>query len=776
MEKIMKHILGKKLLTAVFTALAASLLSACGIFSSQEERQLGVDGYVYVAEPVSDRGLPETDSQFYLSDFCIAGSYLYYKDNAIRRIPLDDIPDFSKRELIRRSDFLQSFTVDDDLNLYCYTSSKYVYFSQAGAPADITLSKYSPEGELLFQLPFPQESDAELQSGRNGKALAVDNNGNVYMLTESAILKVNKEGQLTGKYSLDPSQVSSDIQKYLLKDSDGAIYYITDNYTNAQQSIFLVTGDAVPVLTPLSGLSVKYELLTLCEGLDGLLIDAPDGSLYQYKLSGLEASSGQNDSGENDSAESDSKKEILCWEDSNLVQDDIDSFVQLKEDLFLVSISIWDEEPQSTQQLLLLRKTSVDEIPQKEMLTLASLFPTESLKRSVVEFNRTNSQYHISIERYGGTNPWQDNEESYTRLDASMSSNNGPDLLDMSYLNIDKYADKDILCDLTPYMEKSSLVKTEDFLDSVRTSYTRNGRLVCLPKHFYMFIVYCPEDLISSREEWTMEHAMALTEQYPDIPLLPYIWNESSFMMENFLAAYYLEKYIDWEKGTCSFDSDSFRRLLEWAGQQLLLTDPAQKSLIRTTYFYDFEDYHGKYYDEGNITLLSLPTAKGDRTNGAIPSEAMAITENSRYKDGAWAFLEYYYTRESSLMDSFPTNKDALNALAQDSITPKYILDNDGNPLKEDDGTIKLDPKWYYIRDNKWIPIYNMEQWEVDAVMNLINSLDFSLAFTPQHPVEDPIVRIVSEEAESYFSNSKTVDEVAQIIQNRVQNLLYENQ
>ena len=65
---------------------------------------------------------------------------------------------------------------------------------------------------------------------------------------------------------------------------------------------------------------------------------------------------------------------------------------------------------------------------------------------------------------------------------------------------------------------------------------------------------------------------------------------------------------------------------------------------------------------------------------------------------------------------------------------------------------------------------YYMSQEQADALLEMIEMLDF----TPQGGAENRVLDILEEESAGYLDGSRSVKETAEIIQNRVRNLVQE--
>ena len=143
---------------------------------------------------------------------------------------------------------------------------------------------------------------------------------------------------------------------------------------------------------------------------------------------------------------------------------------------------------------------------------------------------------------------------------------------------------------------------------------------------------------------------------------------------------------------------------------------------------------------EGDAACVGFPTADGRGGHLLISCDAYAIATVSEHKESAWDFIEDSLTREKSkryaeLWITYPTLKKTLDERAE------IAMVRDG--LTWDDFNVVL----------KLVP---------DA--------------TPFFSVDDDeIINIINEEAGAYYSGQKGIEDVVNIIQNRVQLYVNEN-
>lgn len=245
-----------------------------------------------------------------------------------------------------------------------------------------------------------------------------------------------------------------------------------------------------------------------------------------------------------------------------------------------------------------------------------------------------------------------------------------------------------------------------------------------------------------------MEDFMALTEQYPDrrVFINDLELFGTKYLLRKFCAPYYLERFVDWEAGTCSFDSEAFHRLLDWAAEQNRKNGLAQEGLLSLWYLgFDLYEYYRVLYGDTTV-MRGYPSADGE-IYIADAEDALGILAGSGHKDGAWEFLRYFLLDPGDEND-LPTRKELLEEVMQKALEQGGTYYFDGVPVEHG----------------------GMKKEHADLVMQAIESIDF----TPRSKVENDIVDVVWEEAQYVFDGSRTAREAADLIQNRVELILQE--
>ena len=109
-----------------------------------------------------------------------------------------------------------------------------------------------------------------------------------------------------------------------------------------------------------------------------------------------------------------------------------------------------------------------------------------------------------------------------------------------------------------------------------------------------------------------------------------------------------------------------------------------------------------------------------------------------------------------------PASKKRIRELYEKATTPDYTEGKDGEPLMREKSHVTVSGDVF--------PYYFTPKDQADAILHAIETADF----TPMSEEEEMIVKIVVEETGSYYNGDKTLEEVAGLIQNRVQLILNE--
>lgn len=801
--------IGMKVMAVILCGAMAMFSAGCG--QDDYKVEYGVDGYVYVPQKLQ--------SMDNVEDMQVVGEALYYMqrtDNktTVNRVSVAELAagegrlDFSESKKMasfqnltfelpeevgeggEEIDFLsamdggyqKSNAVNLEKNYGRLMLEKYAaapdgtlcFFLSASmggffeqVPVGGVLCRQNAEGKQIYRVYIPEMLD-----------LAVDTEGRGIVLTGEGIRILDGDGNQKEFLSTEECRTGGKIlREELFTDSEGRIYYtyVNEDSTKSRATYEITGGNSFRLKK--AGALLGDGLSNHSAAAEGDVFQyAPDseGSLYLYER------------------KTDSRKKLLNWLESGLMSTGISSVAGVTPEILIVSYysNVYGGESGIYQ----LTRTPVEELPEKELLVIASPSSSFNLQKAAMLFNARSSTHRVVLESYGaefrdGVNTWE-----CPRLDASLVSPNPPDMLNLGVLNTVKYARMGVLEDLSPYLEGSSIDR-EDIPENLLEGYTFDGRLVSVPAVFSISGLIMRAAQVRDLDGWAMEDLYKMTEQHPEsiggavgdgyrrMGDGYVMRKESSWLLEKLCARYYLEEFIDWEKRECCFDSEAFSRLIEWAGtygwdpghveqpnvstfwEQAYIQDDmliVEKSGIGFTTL-----VHHELQFQEEVCLKGYPTADGREYFPARTSEGLGICADSSQKEAAWDFLELY--REVCQGDlwsgDIPASIQGIRELYEKETTPDYSGGGDSSePVMKEKSQLSV--------ENDYFPYYYTPQDQADAILHAIETADF----TPMSEEEEIIVSIVAEETGSYYSKDKSLEDVAKLIQNRVQLILDEKQ
>ena len=250
-----------------------------------------------------------------------------------------------------------------------------------------------------------------------------------------------------------------------------------------------------------------------------------------------------------------------------------------------------------------------------------------------------------------------------------------------------------------------------------------------------------------------------------------------------------MDRFVDWSTGQCSFDSEDFQELLDFVnrfasdynwenydsendGENVRIAQGRQMLMTATVNMFSEVQMDAIYFGgEDNLCYIGYPTADGSMGSAFRFTMALGMSANCAGKELAWDFLRTFLTEEYQNNDSFglPTNRKAFEAQLKEEMTPDWQKDAQGNILLDEDGNrIERSRGGVSFGNGQSYDIYSMTQEQADKLLYLVENTSVSLSENAQ------ILKIVKEEAQPYFGGQKSVQEVAKLIQSKVN--LYVNE
>lgn len=755
----------KRICAFILSTVMAFSLAACG--NRETEGTVVHKEYVYVPEYIEIADAEDSN----LYNMQVAGNSIYFIKHIFDEVAMNStmkICEYSleTKELeelpivLEQGKNLQSYYVDNQGNVYAVLYQWQADEDMSESGESYFLCKYDAQGNKVIEQDITDilTKDSEYAYVNN---FMVDAQGRFYAVTDSIIRLFDANGQYKGEI-----QTSGNWIQALGTDKEGKVYASYYDSTSGTGGYVLAE-----VIFESKQMGQIYQNFpggngngNLVKGLEGDFLVNDGSRVYEYRLADQ------------------STTELLSWLDSDINGTYVNYVGVLDNGMLFAVMNDWST---NETEIAALTKTKYSDLPQKEQITIGTLYEDQSLQAAAVSFNKQSDTYHINVKTYMDTLNWTENsyQDAITKLNNDIiSGSNCPDILDLSQLDVNQLSAKGVFEDLTPYLEKSTVIAKEDFMESIINAYTIDGKLVCIPKSFSLTTIAGKASEVGTEMGWTLEEMMTYAQEHPDAMIFDYA---SKLTVMSYLLQYNQNQFIDWSTGECKFESEEFINILEFVNQfpdefdweaddrSTPVKIQSGDVLLDTVGIYQLnsiQEYDAIFGEP--VTFIGFPNSNGDSGCYLSANQTYAIASKSKHKDGAWAFIEDYLSKEADRMFSWglPTNKAEMDALIEEETKVEYLTDESGNPVLDEEGNPIIVGGTSSIGYGDWDYTYHIvTQEEVDRVLELIE------VAKPMATANQEIMTIIKEEAEAFFKGQKTAAEVAAIIQGRVKIYVSEN-
>ncbi len=619
------------------------------------------------------------------------------------------------------------------------------------------LIKTDSGGNEIFNLNlYDVFSDSGESGGLYITQMCADSNDMIYIASDNDIAVLNSDG--SKNFELDLNSYIEGL--YLTQNGKAAVKYY-ENEPKSSVMRYIDTGNKAigqKTALPQEFISGQYQIIS--------------GSEYDFYLKNNIGIYGYNE-GE------DKPKELLNFVNSSVNPNLINSFYALPDSKFLCSF--YDIENHEETSLAVLDRVPDNEIKEKTIITLGFIYDDYSqyyLFNDIINFNLKSDTYCIQPKDYSIYNTPYDYKPAVTALNNDITTGNVPDILLLypAEMPVKSYEDKGLFADLYEIMDNDPEFDREDLLRCLRVPFENDGRLFRIGTSFNVQTIVGKSKNLGDRAGWTTSEMMDFAQSLPEDTQLFENMTRENFM--NIMLSQVCE-FIDYENGTCSFDSDGFINLLKYAKslpekieQSIYEYDTNEdfnapycndKIMLTRLNISSFEQYlieKARFGIDEELNMIGFPTEDGSNGSVIMVSGEYAISAKSKSKEGAWEFIKYMMSDElqnrKNSVQKFPSTVSALERLAENQMAQYYFYSKSGRWESSD---APFDDK----DENSGTRIY-LTQDDVDAVKALLDSITVSKSSSS----DVQIMNIINEETSAYFNGVKSAEEVADIIQGRI--------
>lgn len=482
-------------------------------------------------------------------------------------------------------------------------------------------------------------------------------------------------------------------------------------------------------------------------GIDGAVHDfyyRKDDSLFGYDLATEETEGGSS--------------EVLHFLASGLDSYALATVQVISEDAVLATYGAGSREDE--YGLYLLQKKDPKDLKIKKIVTYASLYKDDEIRRMALRFNRSQDEYLVITKDY------ENAEDSVRAFYKDLCADEVIDIVDFSGMaSSEKYMTDEMFVDLYSFMERDGEVKKEDFSEHVLAMMETDGKLYHITPTYGINALVAKESNVTVGEPLTFER---ISEMEKD-GAKAFCSETKSYVCSQLLAFNY-NSYINWEEGTCSFDSEEFIEGLKYCNTYPEENDYSElesltskvrddEILFASVYCLAAEDLqiYKKMFDE-DIALIGYPS--GVYSGAALSlNQDFAIRACSKDQKGAWEFLKTFLSREygAQMQDdtmSVPVRKDSLEDKIRRYTATEEYTDEFGNQITP------ISYEW--ANEEIVMEVKALDKEQEALYRDIVQRIDH------QYVYDMDVQDIVSQETMPYFRGEISAEEAAANIQERV--------
>lgn len=730
------------LLLALMMALG---LTACGREKLEAEPYNGI---VYVGEDLPlDAELQRIKGSCVLGEFVYLRGYMGGERLELMRLPLagggmEVLPDDQPYE---NGDY---FSIDGGMQAGADGTLWLWERAAAGDDFDgrIVLRQLDAEGKLLFQSAFEKnwaELETELNLGHLYE-LTLDGQGDLAVRCENGVAVLDQKGAV--RFTLKADAGLGGLALF----SDGRIGLSDPDRSGDGDRYRLRVIDKEA-----KGWGETYPLPS------GASVYAGDENALFYYTAGDElwawrmGEDGKPGEGER----------LLSFLDAGIDRESVTFCAFLPDGRLAVTCGqMWEDG--SKRKVSVLAPVEAASLPEKKVLTYAAFNLDSTERAAILEFNRTDPEYMISVTDYGQSGSG-DASGGMTRLLTEIGAGRIPDIFSSwGPMPMVQWGAKGLLEDLWPWIDKDPEISREDLMVRVLEAAEINGKLYAVTDSFQIWTIVGARSVVGDRYTWTPEDMWEALEKLPE-GCIPMTARSQSAVLLDLLRLDW-SRFVDWKKGSCRFDSKEFRELLAFCGsiptgeefdfqdesrrlldKEQMLMDPATAGLR------ELQEYRFMLGDE--VSFVGYPNPWGEVGSSFVPRLNVAMSSTCRDKEAAWSFIRRILLPQDDVAPSnfivFPINKADFQRRAEFEMAQELTPASTSYWVGESEVTVDL---------------HAATQEDLDQVMALYEQIDTVYRW------DEPLEEIIADVAGAYFAGDKTLDETAALIQNRAQ--LYVNE
>lgn len=378
-----------------------------------------------------------------------------------------------------------------------------------------------------------------------------------------------------------------------------------------------------------------------------------------------------------------------------------------------------------------------------------------SIKDAAREYEKQNHNIKIELEDYSN-----DAETYVKRIGTELLSNQGPDIFECQFLELRDYVEKDMIVNIDQFITNDKDFDINIYNQGLINGLRINQKLYSFPIGYYIqTLVYDKTEIHKNLSERLKDSNLTWDEFLDISRQIQKNSDKGNKVIGNLditeigvaISKSYYNKIIKKSNGKIKVDKDELINALTIARafyeEDLILEDLQQYSdvvFINADNIFSYSPLiHVKYIYKNNHMIIPFPSI--DQQSDYRITAAYAINNNisEEKKKLAWDFIKFvasFDVQKKSAVFGFPINNEVLKSIRDEELEKENLV-------------IQI--------DGTFIPVESLDESDIDMI-------DRILFRNVQSSRDGNIIRIIRREMASLTDLSKSTEDLADTIINKI--------
>lgn len=314
--------------------------------------------------------------------------------------------------------------------------------------------------------------------------------------------------------------------------------------------------------------------------------------------------------------------------------------------------------------LVLLRRAPIDSSG-RQIVKVACCDAAFTASPAVLALNGTDDNYYYVM-----------TETTKQELALQLTAGEVPDLVLMSSSYLDGPGDmvnttSNVFADLYPYLDADPELGRDSFLPNMLDGLSTNGELHALYNSTEIISLAALEKYVGDGKNLSIDDFRRIIAENDELAAMFGPWMTKSNLL-GWICSTCINDYVDYANGTCDFNNDSFKALLEWCSEM----NPDYEGEVMPEGYATYSEDEALLHLNDYMNIATLANSMypidvgfpGGAGNGGYyycsNSLGMAIPAAGENKDGEWNFIRSQLRLDAQLRlddyDGLPVNMEAM--------------------------------------------------------------------------------------------------------------------